>query len=67
MANGTLRAARHEAHLAFDALWKSAHMSRTHAYHWLAEKMGIAIAACHIGKFNLKQCDEVVEIMRDYR
>jgi hypothetical protein len=53
---------RHYAHLAFDQLWQgdSRLMTRSAAYQWLAENMGIPASECHIGKFDELQCRKVV-------
>jgi len=41
VANEVLRLKRIEAHQVFDGLWKRRGMSRTTAYKWLAERMGL--------------------------
>lgn len=66
LANAELRAAKHTAHEAFDELWKWGIMSRPDAYAWLSEEMGLPLAACHIGWFDVTDCKRVVAIMRDF-
>ncbi len=50
-ANRHLRSLRREAHMAFDQLWKTKNMSRTSAYAWLADTLGLDKRTCHIGNF----------------
>ena len=52
------------AHSAFDPLWKLGRMERRAAYAWLAEQLGIRFQACHIGKFDVDRCKQVIEICR---
>src|SRR5690349_3681181 len=62
LANAELRQAKIEAHAAFDRLWRgSSSRTRSHAYKWLAGKLGIAWKDCHIGMFDVEQCRRVVE------
>lgn len=60
MANKELREAKKKAHAAFDSLWRTGKMSRAIAYKWLAEKMGMLLAECHIGMFDVEDCERVV-------
>ena len=62
LADKTLRRAKVAAHNAFDPLWRAGPMTRLEAYQWLAEALGIAFADCHIGFFDLQQCQRVTEI-----
>lgn len=66
LANVELRTAKIAAHVAFDQLWKrttpAGSFSRTGAYKWLAEQMGIEVEQCHIGMFDAQQCQRVVEV-----
>lgn len=66
LADRQLRRAKSSAHTLFDPIWKSGQMPRKKAYAWLAEKMGIATTDCHIGMFNVDQCNEVVRHCRQY-
>ena len=59
MANAELRRARMEAHAAFDPLWKKGNLSRTEAYAWLANQLGLAVSKCHIGLFGIEMCYSV--------
>lgn len=69
LANAELRLAKQQAHAAFDPLWKFhtwgdgyQTMTRNAAYGWLADQLGIARAGCHIGMFDVEQCQRVVEV-----
>jgi hypothetical protein len=61
LANAELRSAKIAAHEAFDPLLLN-HESRSAAYRWLAQQLGINRADCHIGMFDVNQCRRVVEI-----
>jgi hypothetical protein len=55
-----MREARKRAKAVFNPLWQSGRMSRTDAYAWLADQLGVAVAECHIGWFDVAQCDRVL-------
>jgi len=67
MANKELRLLRSAAHKAFDPLWTRNIMSRKKAYAWLAKKLKITVFECHIGMFNIKTCNRVIEGMKRYK
>ncbi len=60
MANAELRAARTNAHEAFDPMWKSKKMTRTKAYSILAKFLKIKDVDCHIGNFDVEQCNRII-------
>ena len=62
LANSKLRMAKSKAHIAFDPIWKQAYMSRSKAYIWLSESMGIDTDECHIGMFDEHQCEQVINL-----
>lgn len=62
LADAYLRAARSEAHKAFDTIWRQSVMSRTQAYAWLSKEMNVPPAKCHIGMFDMDQCRRVVAL-----
>ena len=64
LANAELREAKKLAHLFFDRLWKSDSMKRKEAYQWLADKLDIPVKSCHIGMFDVEQCNKVVRLCR---
>lgn len=74
LANYELRVAKQAAHAAFDRLWKSKmskegcgkKRARGAGYAWLAEQLGIPRAECHIGMFDVDQCERVVTLCTPY-
>jgi len=69
LADNDLRAAKKLAHAVFDPIWQvgiknnfKARDARREGYAWLAERMGIDASQCHIGWFDLAQCQRVIEI-----
>lgn len=64
LADAKTRDARRRAHLAFDGLWIDGHIGRFKGYAWLAMKLGIEHAVCHIGWFDTEVCERVIEICR---
>lgn len=65
LATAPIRAARKEAKAAFNPLWERGRMTRTEAYAWLAGAMGIAnVDECHIGWFDVAQCNAVVAAVK---
>jgi hypothetical protein len=63
LANAELRAWRIAAHEAFDPMWQRDGIQRGVAYGLLASWMGMPKAHCHIGRFDVAQCIEVVQVM----
>lgn len=70
LADYGTRAARVRAHFALDSLWKpgshfdgrllpSPLMSRTDAYRWLSEALGVGEHMAHIAVLDRAQCEEV--------
>jgi hypothetical protein len=64
LANKKLRMLRKLAHGEFDINWKNA-KERKLCYSWLAVKLGIKVEKCHIGMFDEKTCEKVMEICRE--
>ncbi len=64
MANAALRGLRMRAHAAFDPIWRIGGKSRSDAYQWLADGMGMDKKETHIGMFNEEQCRKVIELCR---
>jgi hypothetical protein len=60
-------AAKIAAHAAFDPFWKLEGMGRQDAYVWLARQMGMTRNQCHIGLFDVGQCQKVIEICQRRR
>ena len=61
------RFSRIRAHAAFDLLWTGGAMSRRDAYRWLGYYMGLPEDACHVGRFTVEQCAEVVQLVELWR
>lgn len=56
------RTARQIAHATFDLLWKSNLMKRGNAYAWLRAQLYMTQDECHIGRFNARTCNLVVQM-----
>jgi ssDNA-binding Zn-finger/Zn-ribbon topoisomerase 1 len=63
--NDKVKDARHQAHAAFDPLWKENHMTRKEAYAWMSNNLGIEFA--HIGALDEDQCSKVIEMCKGKR
>lgn len=61
LATKEIRKMRMIAHSHFDALWKDGSTSRGAAYELLAHHLGIDTPECHIGQFNIEQCEKTIE------
>lgn len=66
LANKHLRASKINAHNAFDRIWKDCYMTRTEAYEWLSDELGIDEEYTHIGMFSIKTCQKVVELSNKF-
>lgn len=80
LADDALRKAKREAHKYFDNLWQrklikrrkergpeyKKFYARGSGYKWLATQMGLESKDCHIGMFDVEQCNRVVEICKPY-
>lgn len=66
LADAELRRWKMRAHESFDVLWKSKEMKRRKAYKWLAGKLRLPAAQCHIGLFDVDMCKKVVEVSASY-
>lgn len=65
LADGPTREARKRAKGAFNPIWQSGAMTRTDAYVWLAQQLGIENhEECHIGWFDVATCDRVVTVIQ---
>ncbi len=68
MATKETRQARKLAHEEFDPIWREKRiLSRYKAYEWLAGRLGIPVADCHIGLFNIEQCHKVIDICKNVK
>ena len=67
LADAPTRAARKRAKAAFNPVWVSGMMTRSAAYAWLAQQLGIKnVEECHIGWFDVPTCNRVVRVCSEY-
>jgi hypothetical protein len=66
MADKQTRLLRKEAHVAFDRLWREGLLSRSMAYRWLAEELGIPFDSCHISWLTKKQLRTTIKVSTVY-
>ncbi len=68
LADKDLRFWKKEAHKYFDALWrrKKSKGARSRGYAWLAKQLKISPELCHIGMFDIKTCQEAVNLCKPY-
>jgi len=64
LADGATRRARIAAHKAFDGLWMRGYFGRFKGYAWLAARLGIDHAICHIGWMDADLCEQVIEVCK---
>lgn len=62
LADADLRKVRSYAHEAFDQKWRCGEMSRSDAYAWLSEALGVSVLKCHIGSFDRATCKKVIAL-----
>lgn len=82
LADATLRTAKQRVHAAFDPLWVQYWRAYTHTeerssgmrvaqrlrcYAWLADELGIPVAECHIGMFDVALCALASDIIMKRR
>ena len=67
LADATLRHWKQQAHSSFDLLWKgkSRIMTRKEAYSVAQNLLGLDADFCHIGMFNVEQCKELIQKLKD--
>lgn len=58
--------ARINAHNAFDVIWKSGLMTRSEAYAWLAEKLGVEEDYAHMSGMTQERAERVQQICYEY-
>lgn len=64
VASDAERLNRQSAHRAFDPWWKERRMTRSAAYTKLSRGLNIPRENTHIGMFSVRQCKEVIKLMR---
>lgn len=67
MAKRETREMRKRAHSLFDPLWRGRKMSRSGAYRWLQQTMGLSSKEAHIGLFDKSQCEYLIIKLKEYR
>lgn len=65
--NRETRKWRGKAHGIFDSVWKSKKVNRFHCYAMLADYMGMTQDECHISRFDIEQCKQVIEFAHKAR
>lgn len=68
-ANAATKKDRIQAHRIFDRLWKKdsngkSLMTRSKAYSWMQQAMGLRREEAHIGRFTSKQCNELIALVK---
>lgn len=64
VANKELRQLKHQAHEAFDPIWKDGYLPRTAAYEVLSGAFGLPIEQTHIGMFDEEMCRKVISLSK---
>ena len=64
LANAELRSARLEAHAAFDPIWRDGEMTRSEAYQWAADVLGLPKERTHIGMFDVPECKRLIDAVQ---
>ncbi|WP_319931557.1 zinc-finger-containing protein [Xenorhabdus santafensis] len=67
LANEETRAARKSCKPHFERIWKSGKLTRTDAYKWLAEKLGIDPGECHFGWFDVDMCEQAKNVCMRFK
>lgn len=60
LANRELRMWKSRAHRVFDPVWKDTRVTRQEAYAWLAGALDKFPEECHIGMFDVEDCQRVI-------
>lgn len=71
VADADLRKWKMLAHQYFDGLWRAKksiapNIARARAYRWLSAELDIEPERCHIGMFDVEDCQRVVNICKLY-
>lgn len=74
LANKDLREIRKKAHFYFDYLWNKKmkihnckkRTARTKAYEWLSKQINIPFDECHIGMFDIENCEKVIKLCKPF-
>ena len=61
IANSKQRKLRRKTHSAFDPLWKEGSMTRSEAYSWMGEVLGLEKKDCHIAMLSEGNCLKLID------
>lgn len=64
VANKQLRELKHQAHEAFDRIWKDGHLPRSAAYELLSIAFDLPPEQTHIGMFDEELCEKVIALSK---
>lgn len=67
LADAETRQARAKSKNLFNPIWENGYMTRSEAYQWIANELGIPIEECHFGWFDTKTCNKVMEVIVNWR
>ena len=67
VANAALRKLRHQVHEEMDIMWKENKIKREEVYKQLRHKLGITKAACHVAKFDERQCKKAIKAIAEMK
>ncbi len=62
LANKELRELKHQAHEAFDPIWKNGYLPRKAAYEILSIAFNLPVEHTHIGMFDEDMCRKVISL-----
>ena len=65
LANAELRKLKSAVHSRFDRLWVEGTVTRSEAYKWLGEALGIQPKDCHIGMFDVERCNQALGKLKE--
>lgn len=57
---------RSSCHAAFDVHWQLGGVSRSAAYRWLADELGMIVKNAHFGMMDEAECERALELLRSY-
>lgn len=67
VASAPLRKLRHQVHEAMDVLWRENKLKREEVYRQLRQKLGLTKAACHVAKFDERQCKKAIKAIAEIK
>lgn len=67
LAREPLRRLRQRVHQLIDPLYKNGYYSRTTIYRLMADHLKIPREKCHVGLFDIQQCNQAIEFYQKLR